>query len=166
MTGRVFSINISESKGGPKKMVRSAFLKEAIGIEGDAHAGPGLRQVSLLSVEEIEKAEEGRPSGTIELHPGVFAENITTQDVDLSRVKVGDRLMVGEDAILRISQIGKDCPSPCSIGRSLGECIMPKQGIFATVEKSGEVKVHDRIRLAARASRPGLRHPFLKWQTT
>lgn len=166
MTGRVFSINISETKGGPKKMVRSVFLKEDFGIEGDAHAGPGLRQVSLLSIEEIEKAEEGRPPSEIELQPGIFAENITTQDVDFSRVKVGDTLMIGEDAVLRISQIGKDCSNPCSIGRSLGECIMPKQGIFATVEKGGEVKVHDRIRFAARTARPGSRNPFFKWQTT
>ena len=147
MTGRVFSINISGAKGERKKPVRSASLKEDFGILDDAHAGPGSRQVSLLAIEEIEKIESKRPSGDIEFQPGIFAENITTEDVDLSRLKVGDKLLIGEAAVLCVSQIGKECPEPCRIGRSLGECLMPKQGVFATVAAGGAIKIHDRIRV-------------------
>lgn len=148
MTGRIFSINISAQKGEPKKPVRSASLKEDFGILDDAHAGPGgSRQVSLLAVEAIEKIEASRGPSDIDFQPGIFAENITTEGVDLARLKIGDKLIVGEDAVLRISQIGKDCPRPCRIGRSLGECLMPKRGIFATVEKGGAIKVYDRIRV-------------------
>ena len=145
MNGRIFSINISKQKGIPKDMVTSGELKEGYGLEGDSHGGLGLRQVSLLSIEEIEKAEESNKSG-IDFKPGIFAENITTAELDLSKVKVGDRLVIGKDIVLKVTQRGKECHTGCVVSRQAGNCIMPKQGIFAIVEKGGMIKVHDPIR--------------------
>jgi len=147
MTGRVFSVNISERKGIPKNMVPGASLKKDFGIIGDAHAGTGARQVSLMSIEDMEKAEALLILKEIELKPGIFAENITTEGVDLSRLKEGDRIKIGADVILRVEKIGKDCPSPCRIGQSLGACLMPKKGIFASVEVEGDIKIFDRIEI-------------------
>ncbi len=148
MTGKVFSINIGKEKGKPKEMVKSAVFKEGHGIEGDAHAAGGARQVSLLSVEEIEKVEAGSASRGIDFRPGIFAENITTEGIDLSKLKIGARLQVGESVILKVTQIGKECRSACAIMRHVGRCIMPKQGVFASVEKGGVVLLHDRITIS------------------
>ena len=159
MTGRIFSINISSRKGEPKKMVQAGFLKEGHGLEGDVHAGSGNRQVSLLAIEEIEQFESGRNNTDVDISPGVFAENITTEGIDLSKVKAGDKFSVGKSVILRVSQIGKECNAGCGISRKIGSCIMPKQGIFAVVEKGGEVKVRDKITLVRQRS---LLFPWLK----
>ena len=147
MTAKVFSVNISENKGEPKNMVKSAVLKEGHGFEGDAHAGENSRQVSLLAVEEIEKLEDSLQGKDIDLRPGIFAENITTEGIDLSNVKAGDKMNIGSDVILKVTQIGKECHAGCSILRKAGRCIMPKSGIFAQVEKGGIVRVGDRIAL-------------------
>jgi len=149
MIGKVFSINIGKEKGKPKDMVKSAVLKEGLGIEGDVHAGVGARQVSLLSIEEIEKVEmAGSAPKDIDLRPGVFAENITTVGVELSKLKKGDMIHIGESVVLKVTQIGKDCHSGCDIMQHVGRCIMPKQGVFASVEKGGVVLLHDRITLS------------------
>lgn len=169
MTGKVFSINIGKEKGKPKEMVKSAVFKVGYGIEGDAHAGSaesaggavgygsaaaggagsGSRQVSLLSIEEIEKVEmAGSASRDIDFRPGIFAENITTEGIDLSKLKIGARLQVGESVVLKVTQIGKECHSACDIMQHVGSCIMPKQGVFASVEKGGVVSLHDRITLS------------------
>jgi MOSC domain-containing protein YiiM len=145
MTAKIFSINISRHKGEPKNMVQSGVLKEGHGLEGDAHAGPGHRQVSLLAIEEIEKAEASGGVSDIDFRPGIFAENITTEGFALSKVKAGDRLNIGSEAVLKITQVGKECHSGCSIMRATGHCIMPKSGIFASVEKGGLIKVYDPI---------------------
>lgn len=147
MTGKVFSINIGKEKGKPKDMVRFAVFKVGYGIEGDVHAGSRGRQVSLLSIEEIEKVEAVSASKDIDFRPGIFAENITTVGVDLSKLKTGDMIHVGESVVLKVTQIGKECHSACDIMQYAGSCIMPKQGIFASVEKGGAVLLHDRITL-------------------
>lgn len=149
MKAKVFSINIGSQKGKPKEMVKSAIFKEGHGIEGDAHAGgvgdAGARQVSLLAIEEVEKVEAATGLSDIDFRPGIFAENITTEGIDLSRLKIGDTLQLGESVILRVTQIGKECHSACDIMQHVGRCIMPKQGVFAEVQKGGVVKVYDRI---------------------
>lgn len=146
MGGRVFSLNIGKVKGEPKEMAKRVFLKEGFGLEGDVHAGPGARQVSLLGIEEIEAIERSSAAADIDFRPGLFAENITTQGIDLARLKVGDTLRIGEEAVLKVTQIGKECHNGCAIFKKIGACAMPKRGIFASVETGGEVKVYDRIR--------------------
>lgn len=140
MNGRIVSINTGPEKGEKKLPVREAVLASGHGIEGDAHAG-GARQVSLLANESIEK---GIASG-VELKPGDFGENLTTEGINVSSVKVGERLVVGKEAILQISEIGKVCETPCSIGQRLGECIMPREGLFAKVLRGGRIAVGDAI---------------------
>ncbi len=140
-------------------MVEEGLLKEDYGLEGDVHAGSGDRQVSLLTIEEIEAAEAACTSPDIDFRPGIFAENITTEGFDLSKVKVGDRLMIADSIILKVTQIGKECHSGCQITQHIGKCIMPRQGIFALVEKGGPVKVHDRIALQKQKS-------FYPWSRT
>jgi len=146
-SGRIFSINISPQKKGPKSMQRSGRLVAGEGLEGDAHAGPGTRQVSLLSIEDIEKFEDVVKADGVDLHPGVFAENLTTEGMDLSDVKVGDRLAVGASAVLRVTQIGKACHDGCDIKKKTGVCLMPTAGIFAVVEEGGDIRLRDPIRV-------------------
>ena len=141
MTARIFAISKSIQKGTRKTTVRNAELRVDYGIVGDAHAAPGPRQVSLLALEAIEAfCKKGGP-----VFPGDFAENITTQGFDLSGLKVGDQIQVGETVVLEISQIGKTCHSRCEIAKQVGNCIMPKQGIFSRVLQGGQIKVDDRI---------------------
>lgn len=143
--GKVAAVNVSKKKGTSKNPVPSAFLIENYGLEGDSHAGPGIRQVSLLSVESIEnfKKDKKDVKGLCE---GKFAENITTEGICLYRLPLGSRILIG-DAVLKVSQIGKKCHADqgCEIAAKYGICAMPKEGIFATVEKGGEVKKGDEI---------------------
>lgn len=150
MTGKVFSINRSKAKGVQKSPVNSALLIRDIGLEGDAHAGAGIRQVSLLSIESIIKQKECVKiiKQNIELKAGDFAENITTQGIDLSRLKIGGQIKIGRDALLEISKIGKECHRYCAIYYKTGDCIMPREGIFAKVIESGEIFTGDIIREA------------------
>lgn len=141
MEGKILSVCVSLEKGTKKREVNSARLISDWGIEGDAHAGRWHRQVSLLSVEEINKMKRRIP----DLMPGDFAENITTQGIDLDHIKIGDRIIVGEDIVLEVSQIGKECHSGCEIQKLTGECIMPKKGVFAKVLKGGVVKKDDSL---------------------
>jgi len=143
MEGKVLSVCISLEKGTKKEQVNSARLVPDWGIEGDAHAGHWHRQVSLLPIEEIDEMKKVIP----DLKPGDFAENITTQGIDLDHIKIGDRIIVGEDIVLEVSQIGKECHSGCEIQKLTGECIMPKKGIFARVLKGGVVKRDDCLRV-------------------
>jgi len=147
MTGRVFSVNVSVEKGQPKRMVDGAMLRAGYGIENDAHAGPGRRQVSLLGIETIEAAERRACGADVDFRPGIFAENITTQDVDLSRVRVGDTIRIGATAELRVSQIGKECHDGCAIMKRTGTCVMPKRGVFAVVLSDGPLRVRDRVEI-------------------
>lgn len=141
MEGKVVSVNISEKKGTPKKQVDPGILIENFGFEGDAHAGKWNRQVSLLATESIEKAKNGPTNG---LCHGVFAENITTEGIELYTLPVGTRLKVGE-CILELSQIGKECHEGCAISKLVGKCVMPREGVFAVVIKGGKVFAGDAI---------------------
>ena len=138
----VVSINISEKKGTPKTYIAEGRLIEDFGFEGDAHAGKWHRQVSLLAKESIEKAKGMRTDG---LCHGMFAENITTEGIILHTLPVGQRLQIGEEAIIEISQIGKECHDGCAIRQLVGQCIMPKEGVFARVIRGGIVKAGDEI---------------------
>ncbi|MFQ6082699.1 MAG: MOSC domain-containing protein [Candidatus Aminicenantia bacterium] len=136
MKGIVFSICISSQKGTKKKEVPSTEVLTNWGIKGDAHAGKWHRQVSLLSVESINKMKEKG----LETHPGDFAENITTQGINFSRVSMGDKIFIDDNVILEITQIGKECHTSCEIQKITGQCIMPKEGIFTKVIKGGIIK--------------------------
>ena len=139
--GRIEAISISHRKGTPKVNVPEAELRAGFGIIGDVHAGAGPRQISLLAAESIDKLrEQGAP-----VSPGDFAENITTRDVDLSALKVGDRLRIGDAVELEVTQQGKQCHGRCAIFARLGDCIMPREGLFARVIRPGHVRVGDAV---------------------
>jgi len=142
---RVVSANISERKGVPKQPVDSVELLFDSGVKGDAHAGPGDRQVSLLAIESYEKFRKQRRDEHC-LKNGSFGENIITEGLVLHELALGTRLRVGT-AVLEISKIGKECHAPCAIGKATGECIMPKEGVFARVILSGDAGKGDEIYL-------------------
>jgi len=147
MKGRVVSVNVSEKKGVAKRPVAVLTLLPGRGVEGDAHAAPGDRQVSLLMLESIERARAGAECQTsegVDLVPGSYAENITTSGIDLLALRLGDTLTAGV-ARLRVTKIGKECPRPCAIYYKLGSCIMPREGIFCEVLAGGEVRPGDEI---------------------
>jgi MOSC domain-containing protein YiiM len=141
--GRVVAVSISERKGTPKMNCERIELVTEAGIRHDAHAGPGHRQVSLLAMESIKKAQEKMPR----LRPGAFAENITSEFLVLPEIPVGTRFRMGEAAILEVTQIGKVCHKPCAIAYQTGDCVMPKEGIFARVLAGGFVAPGDSIEL-------------------
>jgi MOSC domain-containing protein YiiM len=133
-TFRVVSVNLSEHKGEKKVPKATLLLRENHGVEGDAHAGPWHRQVSLLASEDIAAMEA---KGT-QIAFGDFAENITTRGIDLASLPIGAHLKIG-DAELEITQIGKECHQGCAIRQQLGDCIMPRRGVFARVITGGVV---------------------------
>jgi MOSC domain-containing protein YiiM len=137
---RVKAVCISKEKGVKKQNVNRAILKENFGIVKDAHAG-SLRQVSLLAEESIEKM---RDKG-LGINFGDFAENIVTSGVDLKNLPIATKIKIGKNAILGVTQIGKVCVSRCAIYYKTGDCIMPKEGIFAKVLRGGIIKVGDRL---------------------
>ncbi len=139
----VKAICISEKKGTQKHEVESAFLKEDFGIEGDAHAGKWHRQVSLLSYDKI---EEFRSKGA-EVDNGAFGENIIIDGIDFRTLPVGTRFKIGSDALLELTQIGKECHSHCAIYKVMGDCIMPREGVFTKVLKSGMVRKGDNVEM-------------------
>lgn len=143
MAGKLFSICISPEKGTKKREIDSARLIPDWGIEGDAHAGHWHRQVSLLSLEEINKMKKFIP----DLKPGDFAENITLQGIDINCIKIGDRMIINRGIVLEVTQIGKKCHTGCEIQRLTGECIMPKKGVFARVLRGGQIKKNNIVRL-------------------
>ena len=136
----VLAVCISEKKGTEKKEIDKAVLKPDWGIEGDAHAGKWHRQVSLLAFEKI---DDFRKKGA-EVDFGAFGENIIVAGVDLKSLPVGTVLEIG-DAVLRVTQIGKECHSHCNIYHKMGDCIMPREGIFAEVLKGGCIQKGDKI---------------------
>jgi len=134
----------SKEKGTKKEVVAKSFLKEEFGLVGDAHADCCThRQVSLLAIESIAKM---RGLG-FDVNPGDFAENLTTDGIDLVSLPVGTRLSVGKGIILEITQIGKECHAGCAIFRQVGKCIMPKEGVFARVMQSGLARAGDTIKV-------------------
>jgi MOSC domain-containing protein YiiM len=141
---RIIAVCKSEKKGTKKKDVGEGLLKADFGMVGDAHADCCThRQVSLLAVESIDKM---RALG-LELNPGDFAENLTTEDIDLVSFPIGSSMAIGEQVVLEITQIGKECHTGCAIRRQVGKCIMPEEGVFARVIRGGPVRVGDQIRV-------------------
>ncbi len=139
--GKIVAICISEKKGVQKKDVKKCRLIENYGLEGDAHAGPWHRQISLLSIEgRLVMENKG-----IKLDAGDFGENVLTEGVDFANIMVGKELRLGKDALVRVTQIGKECHDRCHIYYQVGDCIMPREGIFAEVLKGGEIKIDDDI---------------------
>jgi MOSC domain-containing protein YiiM len=140
MQGKVVAVCMSTKKGERKVDVGTAVLIAGLGMEGDAHAGFAHRQISLLAVESIEKMKQK----CADLVPGDFAENLTVEGLDLPALPVGTVLQVG-DAVLKVSQIGKECHQGCAIMKAVGDCVMPREGIFATVEQGGRVSRGDMV---------------------
>mgnify|MGYP000962161022 CR=1 FL=1 len=139
--GTILAVCVSEKKGTQKKNIQSARLVENWGIENDAHAGNWHRQVSLLAEESVDTMRAAAP---MDLPAGAFAENINTRGLALKTLPVGTLLKVGP-AILRVTQIGKECHNDCAIKKAVGRCVMPTEGIFATVEREGTVRPGDTI---------------------
>ena len=140
----IIAVCKSEEKGTRKKAVAEGILKEDYGLVGDAHADCCThRQVSLLAMESIDNV---RRLG-FEVGPGDFAENLTTQGVDLISLPLGTKISVGKDALLEVTQIGKECHSGCAIYQEIGKCIMPREGIFASVIRGGVVRAGDQVRI-------------------
>jgi len=139
--GKVLAVNVSEEKGTKKTNVQSCALLKDFGLKGDAHAGPWHRQVSLLANESIDKMK----AMGLKVGYGDFAENITTEGVDLVHLPIGTTIRVGNSVLLRVTQIGKECHERCAIYYQVGDCVMPKEGIFAEVLSEGEVKAGDEI---------------------
>lgn len=138
--GKILAICVSEKKGTQKEPVDAAQLKEGWGIEGDAHAGKWHRQVSLLSFEKI---EEFRAKGA-QVDFGDFGENLVVEGFDLRQLPVGSRFQIGE-ALLELTQIGKECHSHCAIYHAVGDCIMPREGVFTKVIQGGRIQTGDEI---------------------
>jgi MOSC domain-containing protein YiiM len=150
MKGRVLAVNISEKKGTKKINIKSCALLKDFGLEADAHAGPWHRQVSLLANESIEKMKvKGLKVGY-----GDFAENITTEGIDLVHLPIGTDIQIGKSVILRVTQIGKECHTRCAIYYQAGDCVMPKEGIFAEVITEGKVKVGDQVLIISKSQAP------------
>ncbi|MFP4201688.1 MAG: MOSC domain-containing protein [Candidatus Acetothermia bacterium] len=140
--GELTSINTSEGKGEVKTPVSEVSVLKDHGIEGDVHAGSPVKQVSLLDSSEI-RAMEDRTG--VDLKPGDFAENLTTTGLDLDSFAEGDKLRVGADVLLEVSQIGKTCHEDCVVKEKTGECIMPEKGLFFRVLEGGEISQGDPV---------------------
>lgn len=139
--GYITAISISEKKGQKKHNIESAQLRVDHGMVGDAHAGQWHRQISLLGIASIDYM---RNQGA-NVKPGDFAENITVEGIVLYELPVGTRLQLGNEVLLEVTQIGKECHHGCEIMKQVGSCIMPTQGIFAKVLKDGIIQVGDAV---------------------
>jgi molybdopterin adenylyltransferase len=141
VSGHVVSVNVSARTGERKEPVGRRRLVAGFGLEGDAHGGSWHRQVSLLAAESIDKLR----SAGVDLEPGAFGENLTTIGIDLCSLHPGDRLKLGGSVVLEMTQLGKECTEPCAIYHRVGDCVMPREGIFARVLAGGEVVEGDKI---------------------
>ncbi len=139
--GTVLSVNISEKKGTKKKQIGACRLLKDWGVAEDAHAGKWHRQLSLLTEKSIDKI---RAKG-LAVDYGDFAENLSIEGIDLHLLPVGTELTIGTEVLIRITQIGKECHERCNIFYQVGDCVMPREGVFAEVLTEGEVKVGDNI---------------------
>lgn len=140
---KILAVNISETKGVPKKPIEKGYFEVNNGLVGDAHAGNWHRQVSLLGQESIDKLDMSQISGSC---VGVFAENLTTEGVILYELPVGTKLKIGETE-MEVTQIGKECHLGCAIRTLVGDCVMPREGIFTKVLKPGWIKPGDEIEI-------------------
>ena len=139
--GKILAVCVSERRGEQKHPVEKIILRASHGIEGDAHAGSGHRQVSLLGAESVAKLQ---PRVREKLQPGAFAENILTEGLCLYELPVGTRLKIGT-AVCEVTQIGKECHGDCAIRKAAGDCMMPREGIFVKVLESGEARPGDEV---------------------
>ncbi|MBM7624532.1 MOSC domain-containing protein [Sporohalobacter salinus] len=142
---KIAAVSLSENKGEQKENVDSAVLKENFGLVDDAHAGDWHRQVSLLAQESIDKMNKQG----LDVSAGDFAENLTTKDIDLLELDLGTRIRINGKAVLEITQHGKECHDRCAVYEQAGDCVMPREGIFAKVITSGEIKPGDEIEVLA-----------------
>ena len=140
--GIVVAVCVSDRKGVRKRDVGQAHLRPDWGLESDAHAGDWHRQVSLLAIESVDKM---RAKG-LNVSPGSFAENITVRGLDLPSLPIGTRMRLGE-AVMEVTQIGKECHTRCAIYQQAGDCVMPREGIFAKVLQEGIVRTGDPIEI-------------------
>jgi MOSC domain-containing protein YiiM len=141
--GQILAVSVSRRKGVKKSNLPECKLLENEGLEGDAHAGEWHRQVSLLAMESIDRI---RKKG-LDVKPGDFAENITTTGLKLWELPLGTRLAAGGQALLEVTQIGKECHDRCAIYHQVGDCVMPREGIFTRVLRGGTIKPGDSIRI-------------------
>ncbi len=142
---RILKVCTSSTKGVQKRPVESVNVLQDFGIEGDAHAGEWHRQVSLLADESAEKV---RQAGAL-VGPGDFGENLLTEGIDLTGLKVGQQLKVGAEVLLEVTQIGKECHTRCAIYYAAGTCVMPSEGIFCRVLRGGVVRPGDALQTLA-----------------
>jgi MOSC domain-containing protein YiiM len=140
---KVIAINSSETKGVPKQSIDKGYFAVNYGLQGDAHAGDWHRQVSLLGIESINKMKR---AGLFDLYPGNFAENITTEGITLFELPVGTKIKIGE-TVMEVTQIGKECHMGCAIREKTGDCVMPREGIFAKVLTPGWIKPGDSLEI-------------------
>lgn len=144
MSAKVVAVCVSEQKGERKKPVSEVLVRENHGIVGDAHAGDWHRQISLLALESIKKMQ----AKGLDVTTGDFAENITTEGIDLPSLPIGTKLTIGE-TLNEVTQIGKECHTRCAIYHQAGDCVMPREGIFVKVLRGGMVKVNDPIEIVS-----------------
>ncbi|MDD2318450.1 MAG: MOSC domain-containing protein [Geobacteraceae bacterium] len=142
MPGKVVAVCVSEQKGERKKPVTEVLVRENHGIVGDAHAGDWHRQISLLALESIKKMQ----AKGLDVTTGDFAENITTEGIDLPSLPIGTNLTIGE-TLLEVTQIGKECHTRCAIYHQAGDCVMPREGIFVKVLRGGVIKPEDSVQI-------------------
>jgi len=140
---KIVSIAVSKKKGTPKTPVEEAYLVKEHGLEGDAHSGPWHRQVSLLASESIDQAN----AQGLNVSFGDFAENIATLGIDWITLPIGTRVRMGAQVVLEITQIGKECHNRCAIYYKAGDCIMPREGVFARVLEEGPIRCGDPIEI-------------------
>jgi len=141
--GRIVAVSVSLKKGVKKTNILLGSLIENYGLKNDAHAGDWHRQVSLLAIESIAKIQKKG----LDVRPGDFAENITTEGITLYELPVGTRMKIGEDALVEVTQIGKECHDRCAIYKQVGDCVMPREGIFVKVLKGGDIGPADGIQI-------------------
>ena len=141
---KILAICKSVKKGTRKEVIAEGFLSEGYGLVGDAHADSSTRrQVSLLAVESIDKMR----SLGLDIGLGDFAENLTTEGLDLVSLPLGTHVSIGADVVLEVTQIGKECHTGCAIFRQIGKCIMPKEGVFTRVVRRGLIRAGDEIKV-------------------
>lgn len=140
--GKIMAVCISEKRGTQKKNIEKVRLIENFGLEGDAHGGNWHRQVSLLSYEKVRAFEEKG----ISVEDGAFGENLLVEGFDFKTLPVGTRFRCGE-VLLEMTQIGKECHSHCEIYRAVGDCIMPREGVFARVLHGGMIQIGDELEI-------------------
>ncbi len=141
---KILAVCKSATKGNKKEVMEEGYFEENYGLAGDAHADSSShRQVSFMAIESIDRMH----SSGYDVGPGSFAENLTTEGIDMVSIPVGTEVRIGEEVILEVTQIGKECHTGCNIFNQIGQCIMPKEGVFARVIHGGLIRTGDEIKV-------------------